>query len=295
MSSEVRQWRPNLAVRVGGAVMAIAGIALAALNIGLSVTGHIPVFVAPLAAVPGVWIACAGFGYLLRNRIVLGNGVLALTGVFRTRRIPVEHITRAYRGEYGLEFDLHDGRRTVYRGLEFVVFESWLRDDTQSIEVTDAVLAAAEQARELRSLPPVDATAVTGRRVNRRRHTPFVRVVSSLLAVGLLYYNFTHLHANASQSSSTAAPVPGTVGECMQDPSTSFSVKSVPCTSPHTAQVYAVTQTTASDGCSESLIESKLLPQNHYTAALSTTSDYTTITLCLMITPSITHSFVRGH
>jgi hypothetical protein len=173
MSSEVRQWRPNPAVRVAGAVVAIAGIALAALNIGLSVTGHIPVFVAPLAAVPGAWIACAGFGYLLRNRIVLGNDVLALTGAFRTRRIPVEHITRAYRGEYGLEFDLHDGRRTVYRGLEFVVFESWLRDDTQSIEVTDEVLTAAEQARELRSLPPVDAAVgVTSRRVNRRGVIP---------------------------------------------------------------------------------------------------------------------------
>jgi hypothetical protein len=40
---------------------------------------------------------------------------------------------------------------------------------------------------------------------------------------------------------------------------------------------------------------SKLLPQNHYVESVSASSDDTTMTICLMITPSITHSFVRGH
>jgi hypothetical protein len=296
MSGEVRQWRPSGSVRIAGAVLMIAAIGFAALYAGLGVTGRIPVIAAVPTALLGAWLACIGFGYALRNRIVLGNGVLTLTGVLRTRRIPVEYITRVFRGEYGLEFDLYDGRRTVFRGLEFVVFESWLRDDTQWIEIIDEAQAAAEQARERLSLAPVDATG-TSRRVNRRPNSGLVRVVGVLLSAGLLYYSFTSLHMNSgqSQSSSTVAPVAGTVGECMQDPATSFSVKSVPCTSAHTAQVYAVAQTASGGGCGGSLIESKLLPQDHYIESLSTFADGTTITLCLMITPSITHSFVRGH
>ena len=197
-------------MRIAGAVLMIAAIGLAALNIGLAATGRIPAAVVPLAALPGAWLVCVcvcvGFGYALRHRIVLGNGVLALTGVFRTRRIPVEYVTRTFRGEHGLEFDLYDGRRTAFRGLEFVVFESWLRDDRQCVEVTDDVRAAAEEAHERHSLAPVD-TSVTSRNVNRQRNATLVRVVTGLVAAGFLYCNFTHLHANQSQSpsSSTAA------------------------------------------------------------------------------------------
>lgn len=292
-----RQWRPRRAVRIAGVAIALVGIGLAALEMSLRPVGQAPVLVTVLTVLFGALFACVGFGYAQRYRVALGDGVLTLTGIFRTRRIPVEYVMRARFGKYGMIFDLHDARRVVFRGLEISVFESWLRDDAQSFQVVNDVLAAAEQAREAHPLAPV-ATDAVRRNMSRRRNTAWARLAAIIvLSAAVFYYDYSNHTANSSQSTAKPTLITVTVGECMQDPSTSFDMKSTPCTSAHTAQVYSVTEntTTSSDSCSKSPITNKLLPQNHYVESVTSVFGDTPTTICLIITPSITHSVVQGH
>lgn len=294
---DVQQWRPRRAVRIAGAVIAIAFTAAVAVEADLGAGGgQMPVPVAVVAALVGAWFACVGLGYLWRCRITLGNDVLTVTGVFRTHRIPVQNVIRARTGKHGIAFDQIDGRRVVSRGLEISLFESWLRDHTQPSEVVVAVSAAAEQARERHSPAPVDAATIH-RNKRRRANSLYVRAAVGIVAMAVLFYGELHHTVTSSPQKAAQPTQPAvTVGECLRDASISdFDLKPIPCTSSHDAQIFSIVDTTSGDGCDSSLILNGRLPQDHSEATLMTSVRNTPTTICFVITPAITHSVVQGH
>ena len=303
MANDMQKWRPRRAVRTAGAVIAVTFTALTTLDIALGASGRLPVALAVVTALFGTGSAWAGISYLWRYRIALGDGTLTVTGLFRTHRVWTQDVTSTRHSKYGLVFDLYDGRRVISRGLEIGYFGPWLRDHTQSGEVADDMMVAAQLARERYPLAPVDAAAVRQYQ-RRRRADAAIRGAAGLgihaaaLLVAFAVISGTSDHAATSNQNALQVTQPAaTVGECTQDPSIAgLELKSIPCTASHTAQVYAIVDSASGDSCDNSLTMSKLLPQYHSWGSLAVIDiNDSPTTICLIVTPSITHSVVKGH
>ncbi|HEV2342938.1 MAG TPA: hypothetical protein VGS97_02490 [Actinocrinis sp.] len=177
-------------------------------------------------------------------------------------------------------------------GIGFVCFVAGAATGYPFLLVIGAVMGTGGQL--LLGLDHFRRTATV-----RLRKTVLARYVLAMLAAAtMLLLAFENL----SSSGNTVTPrTPALallkVGDCLQDPAASntTSLTSIPCTRPHTAQVYAFTTALASmtTGCDKGLFDETALPPN---------TSYETVTygeaspgdmLCLIITPAITWSLVH--
>lgn len=270
----------------------------------MAADGQLPALGGAAATLAGAVLAIGGAGYPLRYRVALDDGTLTITGLFRTRRVPVQYIVRARRGTSGVVFDLYDGRRVAARGLEIHLFDSWLRDYALCAEVLDAVQAAAQRAQERHPLIPAD-NAVIKRNVLHRRNALIAQsTVFAVLAALAAFAKFDldHTSGSANQTpGATASAAPSlAVGQYISSPNDP-ALTPIPCSSPHSAQIYSLVYatgfvaTTSDDDCDESLIESASLPPTHSEQYIMTTINGTMTDICLIVTSPITHSVVRGH
>lgn len=114
----------------------------------------VPTLVA--AVVTGVILAGAGIGYALRNRVVFAGGVLTITNLWRTYRIPVEKLVAVVMVRGGAVFGAGDGKFYQARALELSVYRRWDPGNGRALAKAAAedLMAAAEQARRDRGLDP---------------------------------------------------------------------------------------------------------------------------------------------
>ena len=114
----------------------------------------VPTFVA--AVVSGVILAGGGIGYALRNRVVFADGVLTITNLWRTYRIPVENLVAVVMVRGGAVFQASDGKFCQARALELSVYGRWDPAGGRPLAkaAADELMAAAEQARQERGLDP---------------------------------------------------------------------------------------------------------------------------------------------
>jgi hypothetical protein len=283
-------------VRNAGVLMTIVFAVAVAAEVVFGGSGRISVPAAVAMALISAGFACVGAGYWWRCGITLGNGVLTVTSPLRTYRVAVQDIECVRRGKYALAFDLYDGRRVISRSLEFGYLDPWLRDDAQCEQVVADVSAAAEQARGHHQPIAVDAAVIRGNR-RRRANAQNARIAVGLVAVAVLLYAQP---SNGGASNQKAAAQPArpafVVGECIQDPSTAnLDIKQIPCTSSHTAQVFSIVDTASGDAtCDSSLIMSGRVSQNYSVDTMMTTIGNTPKIICIIITPPIAQSVVRG-
>lgn len=302
MDHDGQVWRPRGPVLIVGAVAALAFGAVAVVFALIAAEGHGQTpFAAAVAALLSAGIAVVGAGFPLRYRVELRDGELAVTGLVRTWRAPVQQITRSRYRRSGVAFDLADGRSLRCRGLEIGLFDSWLRDGNLCTEVLRVVGAAAKAAQEQNPPAPADE-AVVRWNLKRRRKAVQVRFALFLLVVALGTYSEFVLNDDSSGSTSpahgaTTPPGPTvTLGECMQDPATDAdALTPILCTSPHTAQVYSIAETASGQGCDDGLLLTAALPQIHSDETLFAVIGGTPQTVCLIVTSSLTRSVVRGH
>jgi hypothetical protein len=280
-------------MRTAGAFIAIVGGTFAGTFIDWGVKGEVSALTAVVLAAGMASFAGLGIGYLLRYRLALGDGQLTVTGLFRTHRIPVRHVVRAYPTKYGIVFLLDNGRRIRARAVETAAYRLWLRDYTTAHEIIDEVLASADRAREGRPAAPADASVLSRIEIGQR-NAVYARIAISLAASALLA--FIVLNSSGSDHSSTPSnsrPVL-TIGECLQDPVGTDSEAAVSCTAPHTAQVFATSRTSPGATCDRSLIISSALPQDTSDETLYLVQNGVPTTVCLIIVASITHSVVEA-
>ena len=293
MTSDVRQWRPSTAMRAAGAFIAIVGGTFAGTLIYWGVKGEVSALTAAVLAAGMANFGALGIGYLLRYRLALGDEQLTVTGLFRTHRIPVRHVRRAYPTKSGIVFILDDGRRIRARAVETAAYRLWSRDYTAAHEIIDEVLASADRARAGRPDEPADASVLRVIEIGRR-NAVYGRVAISLAASALLAYIVLNSSgSNHSSAPSNSGPVL-TIGECLQGPAVSGSEAAVSCTAPHTAQVFATSRTSPGSTCDRSLIISSALPQDSSGETLYLVQNGVPTTVCLIITASITHSVVEA-
>lgn len=293
MTSDVHQWRPSIPVRAAGALMAIAGGALTGLFQYWGAKGELQAPSAVVAAAGAAAVAALGVGYLLRYRLAFGNGVLTVVGLWRTHHIPLRHVVRAYPTKSGIVFVLDDGRHIRARAVESAAYHLWLRDYTTAHEVADEVLAAADRARDGRPAELADADVLRSNAM-RRRNTAYARIALSMLAVAVLVYADVHsAHSPHPRAASHSAP-DLKVGQCFAGPMVSNAAAAVPCTAPHTAQVFATARTSPTGSCDRSLIISSELPQDASSEILYLVQNDVPTTVCLIVTASITHSVVEA-
>lgn len=292
MTSDVQQWRPSGSMRAAGGFMAVAGSALAGLLLYWGVKGEMPVVTGVVAAVGAAAFAAIGVGYLLRYRLALGGGVLTVVGLWRTYRVPLEHVVRAYPAKSGMVILLDDGRRIRARAVETAAYRRWLRDDTPADEIADDVLTAADRARDGR--PPALADAqVVGRNAIRRRNAVFLRLALGVLLAALVVYSDAH-SSDSQHSRAASHSTPSLrIGECFTSSDIPSASTAVSCAAPHTSQIFAVSRTSPTGTCDSSLIISSALPPDASNETVYLIQNGVPTTLCLVVTASITRSVVQ--
>src|SRR5581483_5679347 len=189
MTSDVQPWRPSGSVRAPGGLLAVAGSALAGLLFSWGVPGGMPMLTGLVAAVGAAAFAAIGVGYLLRYRLALGGGVLTVVGLWRTRRVPLQHVVRAYPAKSGMVILLDDGRRIRARAVETAACRRWPQPATivpsraatstgpshcaPCLSTTPVVARAAERFIAVVAIRVKDGARPTRRVISAR--TPVIR------------------------------------------------------------------------------------------------------------------------
>jgi hypothetical protein len=313
----VRRWRPSTTVRIVAGWVAIAGCCVLASSLAARARGELAAGPAALCVAAGALAAWFGYGYLHRYRIVLGNGLLIVVGVWRTYRIPLQYVVAARATRAGVLIELSNGGRA----LAGAVAAPSARADA----AVDAILAAAATERALQGLddargdhgagvaarsdsmprsassvrvpgppPPIMATVgLWGRLTSRSPRATVIRyALCWVLLAGAYGAFFVVQDSDAATSSTAPTTLPQLkVGDCLSDSGDPSTV--TPCTSPHTGQVFMVADYTPGISCDKSDIDQSLLPaQTSY--SVITVWNGTSRTSCLVVTSAITWSVVRS-
>lgn len=293
MSSDVQQWRPSAAMRVAGVFEAAVGSVFTGLFVYWGAKGETSVLTVVAVAFGTVAFAAVGVGYLLRYRLALGDGMLTIVGLWRTYRIPLQHVVQARPTKSGIVFFLDDGRHIRSRAVQTAAYRRWLRDYIYipAEDVADEVVAAASRARDGHPAVLADAQ-VLRRNAFRYRNAWYVRAaLMGLFAAWLLYVDVSS--SDSHHSSATSHSIPSLrVGECFTDADLPSSGSAVPCTAAHTKQIYAISPTTPTGTCDRSLLISSALPPVVSNEIVYLVQNGEPLTLCLVVTASITHSLV---
>lgn len=179
-------------------------------------------------------------------------------------------------------------------GIGFVCFVAGAATGYPFILVIGAVMGTGGQL--LLGLDHFRRTATV-----RLRKTVLARyVLATLAAAMLLLLAFENL-SSSGNTTVTRPRAPALallkVGDCLQDPAASntTSLTSIPCTRPHTAQVYASTTVFASSStnCDKDLLGGVVLPPNTSYETVTYGEAFPGDMLCLIITPAITWSLVH--
>jgi hypothetical protein len=106
------------------------------------------------ASVSGLIFLCGGIGYAVRNRVELVGGVLTVTNLWRTYRIPLVEVVAAVPLPNGVAFRVSDGRFCQARALELTVYGRWEFGGSRAVARSAAgeLKAAAEQVRRERGI-----------------------------------------------------------------------------------------------------------------------------------------------
>ncbi|MBS2965768.1 hypothetical protein KGA66_22135, partial [Actinocrinis puniceicyclus] len=307
MSDVVRQWRPSTAGRVAAALVTAMYWLLSVVTIAVAVNGGISVPWLLLCLVVFAWPAAEGVGYAFRYRIILSEDELTIVGLRQITRLPLALIVRAHTTSLGIVFVLSDGRRRRARGVETSRYQRWSGDYTRADELIDAVLAAADHARDAHAAHELSTPAATDppRKVASARPRAVQLTLLALLALmalmALSLALIVHLVADdfgSIKSTSTTKPRYHPVfklGDCLQDPAAPDDNPLVPvsCTKSHTAQIYAISSATAFSGCDDALLDQSALPGivSHETMTLS--QNGVGVTACLIVTQAVTRSLIN--
>ena len=131
-----------------------------------------------------------GLGYAVRFNLVLENGELVVTGLWRTQRVPVQKVVHGQATKSGISFAIDDGRRILARAVETANSSIWTQQSTRAYDVIEEVMAAARVARESHPATVPDA-ALIRRNVTRRRNISFAYMAFFVLVVAAgLYVEF---------------------------------------------------------------------------------------------------------